>query len=276
MDTNVYNKYAFLKCEKDLEAVILQENINAFASIINKDLYLVAGKPPDQNIRFQSQSCFDLFCIHIFELLAECPIRLPSVALHMSLFSGSRWLVERHKHAWDASEFIEAYEKLDVWLKEKPQFSFWCGDISKQIEFALSRRGILRFAQLLTKHNLFRLTGVLSELLEICNKAGNNIKEEEVLYLLDPFTEELKTNRLIYHSSYLVEMLHDYFASLNDFIVLFNTPSSNLSDWKYLEDMSSDVFKYMFRGAIRFASGYNRSHYDLLKPTTTVHLKGFY
>jgi hypothetical protein len=264
------------KCEEDIEAVILHENKDAFAAIINKDLYRVGGNPPDQNIRFHSHSCFDLFCIHVFELLAESSVELPDKSYSLSLFTGARWVVDRHKDAWDSSEFIEAYDRLDSWLKEKPQFSFWCGDISKQIEFNLSRRKVLRFAQLLSKHNLFRLTGVLDELHEICNKAGNEIEEFEVLHLLEPFTEELKSNRVIYHSSYLIEMLHDYFKALNGFIVLFNTSSPRLSDWKYLGNMSSDTFKYLFYSAISFASGYNKSHYNSLRPATTKHLKGHF
>jgi len=262
------------KCEEDLEAVILHENKEAFVAIINKELYLVAGKQPDQNIHFHSQSCFDLFCIHVFELLAENTVELPSGTLQLSVFSGARWLVDRHGDAWDPTEFIDAFDRLDAWLKEKPKFSFWCGDISKQIEFSLSRRKVLRFAQLLSKHNLFRLTGVLDELLEICNKYGNDINDHEILHLLDPFTEELKSNRIIYHSSYVVEMLHDYFTALNDFIILFHTPTSRLSDWKYLEHMSCETFKYLFYQSISFATGYSRSHYNSLRPSTTSHLKG--
>ncbi|MBZ0168381.1 hypothetical protein MELA_01621 [Candidatus Methylomirabilis lanthanidiphila] len=264
------------KCEEDLEAVILHENTDAFAAIINKDLYGVTGKPPDQNIYFHSDSCFDLFCIHVFELLAGSAVELSGRPCQLSLFTGARWLVERHKDAWESSKFIDAYESLDSWLKEKPRFSFWCGDISKQIEFSLSRRKILRFAQLLSKHNLFRLTGVLDELHRICNKTGHDIKESEVLPLLEPFREELKTNRVIYHSSYLIEMLHDYFTALNDFAILFYTPSPRISDWKYLENMSSDTFKDLFYRAISFASGYNRNHYDSLRPATTRHLKGLF
>jgi hypothetical protein len=267
-------KNHLFKCEEDLEAVILHENKDAFAAIINKELYLVAGKPPEQNIFFHSQSCFDLFCIHAFELLSENTIELPSRSLKLSAFSGAKWLVDRHTFAWDSAKFIDAYERLDAWLKEKPKFSFWCGDISKQIEFKLSRRKALRFAQLLSKHNLFRLTGLLDELLDICNRAGNDVKEHEILHVLDPFAEELKTNRIVYHSSYLVEMLHDYFTALNQFIVLFNTPSPNLNDWKYLQYMSSETFKYLFYLSINFASGYNRIHYNSLRPSTTCHLKG--
>lgn len=261
------------KCEEDLEAVVLHENKDAFAAIVNKELYGVAGKPPNQNIYFHNHSCFDLFCIHIFEFFAENKIKLPGRECSLSVFTGARWLVERHKEVWDISEFVEAYDQLDSWLKEKPKFSFWCGDISKQIEFNLSRRRVLRFAQLLSKHNLFRLTGLMKELFEICNKTGHDIKESEVLHLLDPLTEELKTNRIIYHSSYLVEMLHNYFTALNNLLILFHTPSPKISDWKYLERMSSGAFKDLFYWSISFATGYNKGHYGSLKPATNRYLK---
>jgi hypothetical protein len=198
---------------------------------------------------------------------------LPGRECSLSVFTGARWLVERHKEVWDISEFVEAYDQLDSWLKEKPKFSFWCGDISKQIEFNLSRRRVLRFAQLLSKHNLFRLTGLMKELFEICNKTGHDIKESEVLHLLDPLTEELKTNRIIYHSSYLVEMLHNYFTALNNLLILFHTPSPKISDWKYLERMSSGAFKDLFYWSISFATGYNKGHYGSLKPATNRYLK---
>lgn len=40
--------------EGDIEAAILSENNEAFSPIINKDLYFVAGEPPDQNIYFHN------------------------------------------------------------------------------------------------------------------------------------------------------------------------------------------------------------------------------
>jgi hypothetical protein len=78
------------KCEEDLEAVILGENKDAFAAIINNDLYGVTGTPPDQNVYFHSNSCFDLFCIHVFELLAENTVELPGKSCRLSLFTGAR------------------------------------------------------------------------------------------------------------------------------------------------------------------------------------------
>lgn len=125
----------------------------------------------------------------------------------------------------------------------------------------------------MSKHNLFRLTDTIKELYNLCNKTGHDIKESEVLHLIDPFTEELKTNRIIYHSSYLVEMLHNYFTALNNLAFFFNVPTAKISDWKYLERMSSDTFKNLYYWAVQFAAGYNREHYNSLKPETTKYLK---
>lgn len=264
--------------EGDIEAVILHENKDAFAAIINKDLYTVAGQPPDQNIFFKNSSCFDLFCIHVFELLAEQRIQLKDKEYRLSVFTGAKWLADRYEHQVEAMGLIQAIELLGSWLNEEPQFSFWCADISKQIEFKLSRRKILRFAQLLSKHNLFRLTGAIQELLEICKKAGCDIKEEDILHLLGPFTEELKSNRLIYHSSYLVEMLHIYFTEFNKVAhqLYLRSPTNRLTEMKYPDGISSDTFRNLYYSAVSFAASYNKAYYDALRPHTTKYLKMHY
>ena len=87
----------FIKTAGDLEAVIFHENKQAFTSIINKDLYMVGGDAPDQNILFHNSSCFDLFCIHVFELLAERKIKLIDGKYEKSLFTGAKWIADKYQ-----------------------------------------------------------------------------------------------------------------------------------------------------------------------------------
>jgi hypothetical protein len=86
--------------EGDIEAAILYENKEAFSAIINKDLYFVAGEPPHQDICFHNSSCFDLFCVHVFELFAEqCIQPKAGDCRSLSLFTGAKWLADRYKES---------------------------------------------------------------------------------------------------------------------------------------------------------------------------------
>jgi hypothetical protein len=261
--------------EGDFEALILHENMKAFAAIVNKDLYMVTGKPPDQNIYFHNSSAFDLFCIHVFEVFVEQEIQLKDTNSSFSLFTGAKWLADRYECQLDITPLKKAIKLLTSWLEEEPMFSFWCSDISRQIEFKLSRRELLRFSQLFTKHNLLRLSDAVQLLLKKCNNAGCSLQQEDVLHLLEPFIEELKTNRLIYHSSYLVEMLHIYFTELNNvaYALCLHSPTTRMNDMKYPDGLSCDTFKELYFSAVRFAASYNKAAYDALRPHTTEYLK---
>ena len=181
----------------------------------------------------------------------------------------------RYQSKLDVNGLIKATEELEEWLQIKPKFSFWCRDISKQIEFDLSRRKILHFSQILTKHNLLRVDDIIRQLFKICNKAGNDIAEKEVIYLLEPFIEELKKNRLTYHSSYLLEMLHVYFTEVNNvaYQLYMRSPTNRMTEMKYPNGISSGAFKNLYFSAVRFSASYNKAHYEALKPHTTEYLK---
>lgn len=269
---------SFIKTAGDLEAVILHENVQAFASIINKDLYIVGGDAPDQNILFHNSSCFDLFCIHVFELLAERSINLSDGENKKSLFTGAKWLADKYQERFDVSMLLDSIKVLENWLNKKPKFSFWCGDIDKQIEFNLSRRKALRYAHLISKHNLLSVNEVISALYKKCVEYDIPIKESDVLHLLDPFVEELKDNRIIYHSSYLVEMLHDYFTALNELArqLYLRSPTNILDNFIYPKDITSDTFKNLYYSALSFSNGYNKDYYASLKPSTISGLKKRY
>ena len=166
---------------------------------------------------------------------------------------------------------MDSIKVLENWLNEKPKFSFWCGDIDKQIEFNLSRRKALHYAHLISKHNLLSVNEVITALYKNCVGSGFSIKESDVLHLLDPFVEELKDNRIIYHSSYLVEMLHDYFTALNELArqLYLRSPTNILNKFLYPKDITSDTFKNLYYSALSFSDGYNKVYYGSLRPSTT-------
>lgn len=168
-----------------------------------------------------------------------------------------------------------AIESLETWLNEEPLFSFWSGNISTRVKFPLSRRKMLRFAQLLSKHNLLRLSDAIGKLHDICEKARSRVVQAEVLHILNGFKEELKTNRLLYHSSYLLEMLHIYFTELNKvaYQMYMRSPTNRMAEMKFPDGISSDTFRDLYYSAVSFAASYNKAHYDALRPHTTRYLK---
>ncbi len=261
-----------IKTEGDFEAVIFHESMEAFTSIISKDLYSVYGEAPHQNIYFHNSSCFNLFCIHVSELFAESTV----FNTKESLFSGGEKLALKYKkEGIDASNLLNSIKVLESWLNEEPPFSFDCPDINERVVLKLSRKEALSYAQLFSKHNLFNLTRTMSKLESNLKENNSNVEDFNILNLVEPFLGELKENRTIYHASYLIEMLFNYFTELNRLAnhLYMRSPTNRMNDFKYPEGISSSAFKGLYFSALRFANSYNKSHYGSLEPNTTEYLK---
>jgi len=244
-----------IRSEGDLEVAILHENQVACTDIIDPDLYIVAGKPPNQNIAFHNDACFRLFVIHVAEVFAEGRKTLTiGVERHnFSLFSGALWLCKRHPRETKESGLGAACRQLDDWLQETKPFSFWCGSLGTEFELEMPRKALLKYGANITKHNILRLNSLLSNLQGLCKRNGFDMSETELLQVFEPFTNEIY-NRLKYHSTYLVEMLYDYFAAMNRLIIrrYEANPTNRVVQMTFPEGITSDAYKDLYGDVLVF------------------------
>lgn len=269
------NRHFILRSEGDLEIILLYENQGAFTDIINPDLYTVGGTVPNQEIRFHNDSCFDLFLIRVNELLAEAPRALNISGRHYnySLFTGMQWFCE--KHPAEASEvgLTAACNTLDQWLSTAKPVSFWCGDLRAQFELIMPRIDLLSFSGNLSKHNLLRINVLLSKLQRLCERNGFSVAEQDLISVLDPFLQELKS-RLEYHSSYITEMLFVYFASINRLVIrrCIQNNTNDVSRMSLPAGTTSDTYKNLYGSTLVFRR-YDENLFKQFRPVTNLKLR---
>jgi hypothetical protein len=264
-----------INSEGDLEIIILYENQEAFTDILNPNLYAVLGEVPEQNIVFHNDSCFDLFVVHTSELFAEGSnnVRLNGKTQNFSLFGGALWLCERYEDEARRAGLTSACDALNSWLEKRVPFAFWCSNLHTQFELEMSRKELLSFAGNLSKHNILRLNILLSRLQRLFERNGSLVEEQDLIGVLEPFVAELKS-RLLYHSSFLVEMLYDYFAAINRFIInRFDIMKTNdVRKMKLPDTVSSDSYRNLYGDTLVFRR-YDEARFSKFKPTTTEYLK---
>jgi hypothetical protein len=260
--------------EADLEAAFLHENLEAFYSIVGDDLYLVAGKPPHQSITFPSKSAFDLSVIRVSEAITEGSgaILIGGKIIAHSLLSVAEWFCGCHLDEAEESGLADALGRLQSWLDRVVDFSFWTG--SEQLTFALSRRETIRFGGNIKKHNLLRLHAVVEKLQRLCHAAGlSKLSRGETLSIIKPFMAEVDS-RLEYHSSYLVEMLHDYFMAV--WRVARKryraTPTNKTWEMAYPPGLTSEAARDLYFDAVRQGS-WGMERIMARRPSTTEFLK---
>ncbi len=263
--------------EGDLEVAILSENLEAFYGIINPDLYTNLGQPPNQNVLFHNPSCFDLFLIRVQEVFAEgsMAVNIDGKSRNFSLLSGAIWFCERHPEESKHAALTSAASTLQNWLKEEKPFDFWTGE--HQLTFQLARQDLISDGTNLCKHNLLRLSRFLQKIERRCKDVGLEIqKRSDIISIVGPFVEELRS-RLLYHASYLIEMLFDYFAAINRIVI------KRRREWgtndprvlEYPEGLTSWSLKDLYSSTLALRS-FDENKFRVYRPTTNPNLKSRY
>jgi hypothetical protein len=259
-----------------LEIILLYENQGAFPDIINPDLYFVGGTEPNQEIRFHNNVCFDLFLIRVNELFAEAP-RIVSIGdryYNYSLFTGMQWFCKRYPSEAEEVGLVDACSVLHEWLYTKKPVSFWCGELDTQFEFIMSRIELISFGGNLSKHNLLRVNALLTKLQRLCERHGFNVLEQNLISVLEPFSQEIKDNRLQYHSSYLIEMLFNYFAAINRLVIrrCFENNTNDVRQMTFPEGTTNDTYKDLYGSTLVFRR-FEEQRFKQFRPITTKYLK---
>lgn len=207
-----------LASEGDLEVVMLYENHSLLAEIISPNYYELLGDPPSE-VRFNTRSLLLDFFVHVDELFSSARnnVNLDQQKLTLSLFEAAERFCRTSPAEAESAGLVAACARLRGWIDAAPLFSFWSGASGSQIAFNLSRREMIHFAANLHKHSLLHLGRLMARLRKLC-ESSCSLSNTEIIQVREPFIAELDS-RLLYLSSWLVELLGAYFLAMNCLIV---------------------------------------------------------
>ena len=262
-----------IQSEADLEIVLLHENYDLLATIIGPELYAIYGERPDQEILFHNSSSFAYFLILVVELFAEGSRAafIEGKSVNISLFDGMKRFRNNYPQEASESRLVEAIAELETWLEDTPAFDFWCGEVWKQITFPLENRQLINFCANATKHSIVKLNVLFEKLQRHLMQAGYEVTAQELVPVLKDFLEEAE-NRLLYHATYIIELLGKYFLAINEVISARweKNPTNRVKEITIPAGYTSDV--YLYGSVLVFQRCDNRRIIDYT-PTTSKYFK---
>lgn len=266
---------ASIRSEGDLEVVLLRETHSALAEIIGPELYSVSGTPPEQSVLFHMDSCFNLFLILAVEFFAEGQrsALINQKYQNWSLLKGLSWFCTAHQDEATATGLDVAVSNLEGWVTREVPFRFWCPDVNTHVEFMLRNGQLISFGANTAKHHLLRLADLLGKLETLCLNAGYTFSAQELSAVLTSMIEEVRS-RLLYHSSYLLELLGNVFLALNAVIGdrFAANPTNRVSEMTMPPGITSDVFRDLY-GSVLVFKHYEEHRIRAYTPITTRYLK---
>lgn len=256
--------------EGDLEVVVLHETHSTLSKIVGPDLYKIGGIAPEQSIQFHNRPSFNLFLIYLIELIAEGQQSafIDEKFKNLSLISGIRKICDIHREECERHALSNALSKLEEWVEKEVVIKFWCPEVDKEIEFSIENKSLISFGANTTKHNLLRLSKLISKLERLCGNAGYEFSPQELSAVLSAMSEEVNS-RLQYHASHLVEMLGDIFFSLNSLIKerFELNPTNRVNEMTMPKGITSEIFKDMY-GTVMVFKRYDDKRIKEYTPST--------
>jgi hypothetical protein len=247
--------FAAIRSAGDLEVVLLHETHSVLADIIGPDLYTIYGTAPEQDVSFKSEQHFNLFLILLVELTAEGSRSafIRDKYENWSLLRGMRWFCAVHDDETKACNLQKTLHNLETWINASAEVTFWCPDVEVQLKFPLLNHDLISFGANTTKHHLIRLSAMLEKLQKVLSAAGYSFTAQETVAILSSMAEEVR-NRLRYHATYVLELLGNFFESLNALIDrrFRANPTNRVDQMTIPEAVTSDVFRNLYGDVLVF------------------------
>jgi hypothetical protein len=263
----------------DLEASVLAESYDLLGSIVGPNMYSVSGLPDQQQAVFASREVQALFYIRVHEFLATAPKvpAVPGVPANLSLFSAGGWLSERYPLEAKESGLQEAYGQAETWFQQVYRIVFWAPSVWRHLRLELPMSTLIAMRANLEKHQLLRLDREIRRLRSRCKASGCPLTMAETVAVREEFEDHLR-GMLEYHATEVTEQVGRCFHALYRFVRqrYLRTPTNNLDLIPYPDDISDEVFRYMYTSTIQGLAGWTDGRILSSIPETASCFKGPY
>jgi hypothetical protein len=263
----------------DLEAVIVAETYDLLSSVFGPYTFEVSGLPGQQQAVFASESAFTLFCVWMYEFVAQEPRAYtgPEKISDRSLFGGGLWLAERYATEAKAAGLDVAGQELLGWLERPIRVRFWSGSLGRHVSLNESFRTLMAPQAHFAKHSLLKLGREITRLREMAGRANCPLTEAEAVDARDEFRAHLE-GMMEYHATELAELAGRYFLSFFRFVRgrYEENPTNRLDQIRPPADISDEVYRSMYASAVVGLARWTERRIESSIPQTADSFKNVY
>lgn len=263
----------------DLEAVILAESFDLLSSIVGPYMYEVSGGPDEQQATFATAEIHALFYIRVHEFLADAT-RISasnSIPSTLSLFSGGRWLATRYPELAERAGLRSAYNATNEWLEQTHRIVFWAPSIWRHLRLELPMSSLISMRANMEKHQLLRLSKEIRRLHSRLVQSGCDISLLDAINVRAEFYEHIR-GMLEYHATQVAEHVAGCFLGLYRFVreLYLENPTNNMDAIRVPDDVSDDVFRYMYASTVFQLSQWSEDRIASSTPQTAPSFRKSY
>lgn len=240
------------------EILVLNAANHTLREMHNYTMIQISGDPENgRSLRFESIIARNLYFILMADFLASMREEYQLSKNNLSIVDALLQVVESPRLGTKgaAKHLKSDVVKLRKWLAVEAVIpKMWFPNIDTEINLKISRENIIRICGNLNKHDFLKLSQLIKTIHGIFIKNGVKLTEEEVIMSFEHFDEWFNQNILIYHSTFIAEMLINVQWSIKEYLeplynkslVTYYDERLNLKSYRFEPPKSFGLIKGSF------------------------------
>lgn len=200
------------------EAVVLQITVETINAMVNHEVLGFSRDASGMQVSFKSLSQQALFNVLLADLME--PVDEKLLGRRESLLATLSNVVATPLlgTAAEARCLQEAVQALVSWLEKEIPVDVWFPSIDADVILRLRRKEFISICGNVAKHNPSRLTRKAERLQKLLEAAGVTIDPRDALRALGDFHDRFHGDILIYHATYLAQLLNDIRWGIHEYL----------------------------------------------------------
>ncbi|EJM84675.1 hypothetical protein PMI34_04448 [Pseudomonas sp. GM74] len=261
------------------EVVYLSAAIDLIKSMVNREMFSVAGDGEHKNVWFESSTHRQLFSILLVDFLSPTDSKapVPSERYLAALSSVAK------KPSFDVGGSVqylsETVSSFKGWLNVEISVDAWLPSIDRQVVLRIPRYVLLKNDGDISKHNSLRSVGVAEGLQKLLTNAGEPTELYQAMLAQQDIYDIFHDDVSAYHASTIAEFLNGLWWGIQNYLQpeynrSFTPPEDGLVTYGY--KCPSEIVNPYAKACYWNLMNQVRSG-PIFKPfTVTKHLKGKY
>lgn len=265
----------------EFEVAIMNGAIALLDEILGQDVFEIHGTGENQNISFKNRIAQRYFYLSLIDFLSDIDSSFKLAKDKCTVLSGLVHIscnpqIGYKKDIKSLKKHLRLFEK---WLAKKVTVKkFWSPKINRETRLLLSRFDMIKICANMSKHGILRLGGIALDTQAIFQNSEIAISFNEAILCLEDFYEKFHNDILIYHASYIAEMLLCVRSAINEYLTpIYRRHLRNKEgyrgipsyEYKIPKELQNDTVKVMFWDTMNTV----RSGQKLRKMKTWKYLK---
>jgi hypothetical protein len=205
----------------EFEIAVINGAIALLDEILGADVFEIHGSGENQNISFKSRIAQRYYYLSLIDFLSDMDSSFKLTNGECTVLNGLLHISCNPQLGYkkDIKTLRTTLRRFEKWIGKKVHVKkFWSPRINKETTLLLSRFDMIKICANMSKHGILRLGGITLHTQTIFQNSTKAISFSEAILCLEDFYEKFHNDILIYHASYIAEMLLDIRSAINDYL----------------------------------------------------------